>query len=94
MCHVTVVPGVLLTADQIRSSIMAIVRVEIAPRSQEVREAIIKGITEVLVANGAQSEGTQVILYELPMTVWGKGGKTFDARMKEREAAEAASKAD
>lgn len=63
---------------------MAIVRVELAPRSQEQRDAIIKGITEVMVANGAQSEGTQVILYELSMDVWGKGGRTFTERAAEQ----------
>lgn len=63
---------------------MAIVRVELGRRSQEQRDAIIKGITEVMVANGAQSEGTQVILYELSMDVWGKGGKTFAERAKEQ----------
>jgi 4-oxalocrotonate tautomerase len=59
---------------------MAIVRVELGRRSQEQRDAIIKGITEVLVANGAQSEGTQVILYEIDMQCWGKGGTTFAQR--------------
>lgn len=63
---------------------MAIVRVELGRRSQEQRDAIIKGITEVMVANGAQSEGTQVILYELSMDVWGKGGKTFTQRAAEQ----------
>ena len=36
---------------------MAIVRVEIFKRSQEVRDRIIQRITDVLVANGAKSEG-------------------------------------
>ena len=63
---------------------MAIVRVELGRRSQEQRDAIIKGITEVMVANGALSEGTQVILYELEMDVWGKGGKTFAQRAAEQ----------
>ncbi len=63
---------------------MAIVRVELGRRSQEQRDAIIKGITEVMVANGALSEGTQVILYELEMDVWGKGGKTFTQRAAEQ----------
>lgn len=65
---------------------MAIVRVEIFKRSQEVREAIIKGITEVLVANGAKSEGTEVIIYEIEPTHWGKGGESFSVRMAKREA--------
>jgi phenylpyruvate tautomerase PptA (4-oxalocrotonate tautomerase family) len=64
---------------------MAIVRVEIFKRSQEVRDAIIKGITEVLVANGAQSEGTQVILYEVEPDVWGQGGKSYAQRIRERQ---------
>jgi phenylpyruvate tautomerase PptA (4-oxalocrotonate tautomerase family) len=57
---------------------MAIVRVEIAKRPQEQRDAIIAGITEVLVQNGAKREGVQVLLYELEMTCWGRGGVTFD----------------
>jgi len=61
---------------------MAIVRVEIFKRSQETREAIIKGITDVLVANGAKAEGTQVIIYELEPDVWGKGGESFAVRMQ------------
>jgi len=61
---------------------MAIVRVEIFKRSQETREAIIKGITDVLVANGAKAEGTQVIIYELEPEVWGKGGESFSVRMQ------------
>ncbi len=61
---------------------MAIVRVEIFKRSQEVRDRIIAGITEVLVANGAKSEGTQVILYEIDPECWGKGGETFATRME------------
>ena len=60
---------------------MAIVTVEIFKRSQEVRDAIIKGITEVLVANGAKSEGTEVIIYEIEPTHWGKGGETFARRI-------------
>ena len=63
---------------------MAIVRVEIFKRDQKTRDAIIKGITEVLVANGAKAEGTQVILYEIEPTVWGKGGETFAKRMADR----------
>lgn len=63
---------------------MAIVRVELFPRPQEQRDAIIKGITDVLVANGAIAEGVQVILYEIEPDVWGKGGKTFARRMQEQ----------
>lgn len=63
---------------------MAIVRVELGRRSQEQRDAIIEGITDVLVANGAQAEGTQVILIEVGMDVWGKGGKTFARRAEEQ----------
>ncbi len=61
---------------------MAIVRVEIFKRSQETRERIIKGITDVLVANGAKAEGTQVIIYEVEPDVWGKGGESFAVRMQ------------
>ena len=60
---------------------MAIVRVEIFKRSQETRERIIKGITDVLVANGAKAEGTQVIIYEIEPEVWGKAGASFATRM-------------
>lgn len=68
---------------------MAIVRVEISKRPQEQRDAIIAGITEVLVQNGAKREGTQVLLYELEMTCWGRGGVTFD-KIKKQQTAEAA----
>lgn len=60
---------------------MAVVTVEIFKRTQEVRDAIIKGITEVMIANGAKSEGTEVIIYEIEPTHWGKGGQTFAKRM-------------
>ena len=63
---------------------MAIVRVEIGRRDQEQRDAIIEGITDVLVANGAQTEGVQVVLYEVDMQCWGKGGKTFARRAAEQ----------
>ena len=63
---------------------MAIVTVEIFERSQEVREALIDGITEVMIANGAPREAVQVVLYELGPDVWGKGGKTFARRIAER----------
>ncbi|MCX7782031.1 MAG: tautomerase family protein [Meiothermus sp.] len=69
---------------------MAIVRVEIAKRPQEQRDAIIAGITEVLVQNGAKREGVQVLLYELEMTCWGRGGVTFDKIKKQQEAEVAA----
>lgn len=69
---------------------MAIVRVEIAKRPQEQRDAIIAGITEVLVQNGAKREGVQVLLYELEMTCWGRGGVTFDKIKKQQEAEAAA----
>ena len=59
---------------------MAIVRVEIAKREQSVREAIIADITEVMVRHGAHSEGTQVIITEIEMTHWGKGGVPFSKR--------------
>ena len=63
---------------------MAIVRVEIAKRPQEQRDAIIAGITEVMVQNGAKREGVQVLLYELEMTCWGRGGVTFDKIKKQQ----------
>jgi phenylpyruvate tautomerase PptA (4-oxalocrotonate tautomerase family) len=69
---------------------MAIVTVFLSPRTQEVRDAIIKGITEVLVANGAQSEGTEVVLYETEHTHWGKGGVPCSVREQQQKAREAA----
>ncbi len=57
---------------------MAIVRVEIAVRPQEQRDAIIEGITRVLVENSATRENVQVLLYEHPLNQWGKGGVTYD----------------
>lgn len=68
---------------------MAIVTVEIFERTQEVRDAIIEGITQVLVNNGALREETQVVLYESNAHVWGKGGDSFAKRMADREATEA-----
>ena len=64
---------------------MAIVTVEIFKRPQAVREAIIKGITEVMVENGAKREGTQVILYEIEPTCWGKGGESFAKRLENKD---------
>ena len=64
---------------------MAIVRVEIAKREQAVREAIIADITDVLVKHGAKSEGTQVIITEIEMTHWGKGGQPFSKRVQAQE---------
>ncbi|MBB6098101.1 phenylpyruvate tautomerase PptA (4-oxalocrotonate tautomerase family) [Deinobacterium chartae] len=66
---------------------MAIVRVELAKRPQEQRDAIIAGITRVLVENGAHTEGVQVILYELEMDVWGQGGLTYTERARKRQQA-------
>ena len=68
---------------------MAIVRVELAKRPQQQRDAIIEGITRVLVENGAHTEGVQVILYELEMDVWGQGGVTYTERLRRREADQA-----
>jgi len=65
---------------------VAIVRVEIFERSPEVREAIIRGITEVMVANGAKAEGTEVIIYEIAPTHWARGGETFERRLARAEA--------
>ena len=69
---------------------MAIVRVELAKRPQHQRDAIIEGITRVLVENGAHTENVQVILYELEMDVWGHGGVTYTERARRRAAAAAA----
>lgn len=74
-------------SDQIgseRSNIVAIVRVELGRRPQEQRDGIIKGITDVLIANGAKPEDVEVLLYEVDMQLWGKGGKTFAQRAAEQ----------
>lgn len=68
---------------------MAIVTVEIFERDQATRDRIIQGITDVLVANGAKAEGTQVILYEIDPECWGQGGLTYAERRRRREAAAA-----
>ena len=65
---------------------MAIVTVEIFHRSQEVRDRIIQGITDVLVANGATVEGTQVLIYEIDPACWGQGGVTYAERRRRRDA--------
>jgi phenylpyruvate tautomerase PptA (4-oxalocrotonate tautomerase family) len=65
---------------------MAIVTVEIFRRSQEVRERIVQGITDVLVAHGASAEGTQVLIVEIDPECWGQGGSTFAERRRRREA--------
>ncbi|AIZ45130.1 hypothetical protein QR90_08475 [Deinococcus radiopugnans] len=62
---------------------------ELAKRPQQQRDAIIEGITRVLVENGAHTEGVQVLLYELEMDVWGQGGVTYTERLRRREAAQA-----
>lgn len=74
---------------------MAIVRVELHKRPQKQRDAIIAGITEVLVQNGAKREGVQVVLYEMDMACWGRGGETFDKIIKRNKklAAQEAKKA-
>jgi phenylpyruvate tautomerase PptA (4-oxalocrotonate tautomerase family) len=69
---------------------VAIVTVEIFRRSQEVRDRIVEGITEVMVANGARAEGTEVVIVEIDPSCWGQGGLTFAERRRRREAAEAA----
>ncbi|WP_299521055.1 tautomerase family protein [uncultured Serinicoccus sp.] len=61
---------------------MAIVRVEMSKRSQEDRESIIAGITDVLVAHGSPRENTHVILYEIGYDVWAKGGVPYSVRSK------------
>ncbi len=60
----------------------AVVRVELHKRPQDQRDAIIEGITNVLVRNGIERENIEVLLYERDMTTWGKGGETFAKRMK------------
>ncbi|MFV0462085.1 MAG: tautomerase family protein [Nostocoides sp.] len=56
---------------------MAFVRVDIAARTQDQKEAIISGITDVMVANGARLENVQVLLVEHSPKSWGTHGTTF-----------------
>lgn len=56
---------------------MAFVRVDIAKRTQEQKEAIIAGITDVMVNNGARLENVQVLLTEHSPKSWGTHGTTF-----------------
>lgn len=59
---------------------MANVRVELGPRTQEQREAIMADLTAVMVKHGSPSESTQVILYEVEMDLWAKGGIPYSKR--------------
>lgn len=56
---------------------MAFVRVDIAKRTPEQHEAIIAGITDVMVQNGARLENIQVLLVEHSPKMWGTHGTTF-----------------
>lgn len=47
-----------------------------AGRTQEVKEKIIKGITEVFVNLGVPAEAVTVILHEIEKSNWGIAGKT------------------
>ncbi|RZI82117.1 MAG: 4-oxalocrotonate tautomerase [Microbacterium sp.] len=59
---------------------MATVRVELGERTQEQREAIMADLTEVMVKHGSPLESTQVILYEVSMDLWAKGGIPYSKR--------------
>lgn len=59
---------------------MAIIRVELSPRDQDTREAIIADLTDVLVKYGSPRENTHVLLYEVSHDVWAKGGLTYTKR--------------
>ncbi|MEV0731622.1 tautomerase family protein [Polymorphospora sp. NPDC050346] len=59
---------------------MATIRVELGARDQETREAIIADLTDVMVKYGSPRESTQVILYEISMDLWAKGGIPYSKR--------------
>lgn len=61
---------------------MAIIRVELAPRDQAEREAIMAELTEVMVRHGSPPESTQVLLYEVEMDRWAKGGVPYSKRSR------------
>ncbi len=63
---------------------MPLVRVEMLPgRSKEQKEALIKGITDVVVETlNTTAEGTTVIITETPAEHWARGGQTLAERMK------------
>lgn len=65
---------------------MANIRVELGKRTPEQREAIIADLTDVMVKHGSPRESTFVILYEIDMDLWAKGGIPYS----KREAASAA----
>lgn len=65
---------------------MAIVRVELSPRDQETRDAIIADLTDVMVKYGSPLENTHVLLYEVSHDVWAKGGKSYTKRAAEQQA--------
>ncbi|MFI0423666.1 4-oxalocrotonate tautomerase [Spongiactinospora gelatinilytica] len=59
---------------------MAIIRVELGARDQATREALIADLTDVMVKYGSPRESTQVILYEVSMDLWAKGGVPYSRR--------------
>lgn len=59
---------------------MATVRVELGARTQEERDAIMADLTDVMVKHGSPRESTQVILYEVSMDLWAKGGLSYTRR--------------
>lgn len=63
---------------------MAIVRVEMGARSQQEREEIIARLTDVMVDFGSPRENTHVILYEVSMDLWAKGGLPYSRRSQHR----------
>jgi phenylpyruvate tautomerase PptA (4-oxalocrotonate tautomerase family) len=63
---------------------MAIVRVDLAERSQEEREAIIAEMTDVMARHGSRRENVQVLLLEHPTNCWGHGGITYEKLLAQR----------
>ncbi|MGB4138148.1 MAG: tautomerase family protein [Microbacterium sp.] len=59
---------------------MANIRVELGKRSPQEREAIIADLTDVMVKHGSPRESTFVILYEIDMDLWAKGGVPYSKR--------------
>lgn len=63
---------------------MPIVRVEMLPgRTQEQKDAIVKGITEVMVKEAkTTAEGTHVLIYEVSADNWSVAGTMQSKRRK------------
>jgi 4-oxalocrotonate tautomerase len=58
---------------------MPLVEITLWPgRSEEVKERIIREVTEALSrSSGAPPEAIEIIIRDVPKTDWGRGGKPF-----------------